>query len=138
MLKKLLNKLKLHLSCRLIIVAIFLCIVAILNIDTIAYGGKEYSGTGCIVKETTETSYHYEFDENMTSGCPEFVEEYYFTVLVDDAFIKFQVPYPVTEELQLGDSITVLRQRHRFLPNKYANYKAIVCGINVPAIIVDK
>lgn len=104
----------------------------------LGYADPECSEAGYIVKKTTESSFHYEFNEDMTTGCPEFQEEYYFTVLVDDVYIKFKVPYQVTEELQLGDHITISRRPSRFFENSYADYNAVIYDINVPAVIVKE
>lgn len=123
------------------IVAVTLVVVIIatiiITLITSYHTEYEYSEAGYLTKIITESSYHYEFDIDMNYGCPEFVDNYYFTVYIDDQYIKFQVPYQVFEKYHLGDHITVCR-RKSLLFNKYKDYNGVLYDINVPAIIVTE
>lgn len=117
-------------------VIVLMCLILLGCTGVVGYNNPECTEAGYIVKQTTESSFHYEFNDDMTSGCPEFKEDYYFTVFVDDTYIKFQVPYQVTEMLHLGDHITISRRPSKFFKGDYRDYNAVICDINVPAVVV--
>jgi hypothetical protein len=95
----------------------------------------EESEAGYIVNKTTENSFHYIIsDDNAT---PEFIDNYYYTVFVDDNYIKFQIPYKVFESYNLGDHLTVFR-KYNSVKKTYYDYEVVIYDINVPAVIVNE
>ena len=83
---------------------------------------------------TTENSFHYVISGN--SATPEFVDNYYYTVFLDDNYIKFQIPYQVFTNYKLGDHLTVYR-KYNSVKKTYSDYEVVIYDINIPAVIVN-
>lgn len=90
------------------------------------------SEAGYIVKKTQESSFHYIISGN--DAYPEFREEFYYTMFLDDNYIKFKIPYQVYVEYGLGDHLTIYRKEKY---GEYYDYEVVIYDIHIPAIIVN-
>lgn len=115
-----------------IVIAVLLTIIGYIATDKFR-SVYSYSEAGYLITKTTENSFYYEFDGD--SAHPEFKDEYYFTVLVDDNYIKFKIPYKIFIRFNLGDHITVYRKYNPIL-DKYSDYSGVILDIKVPAKIL--
>ena len=95
----------------------------------------EYTESGYLVKKTSENCFHYIIDDSENAS-PEFFDNYYFTIFVDDTYIKFQVPYKVFEDYKLGDHVTVCRNNHN-LSTYYSDYNGVIYDIKIPAVVTE-
>jgi hypothetical protein len=116
-----------------IVIAILILIVPI----SVIISNNKYSETeaGYIVRKTAENSFHYIIDDNGSAN-PEFYDEFYYTIFVDDNYIKIKLPYNVYTSYQLGDHLTVYR-KHNDILKKYWGYDIEIYDIHVPAVIVN-
>lgn len=128
-------------TMRWLIVSIIaaVAILAVLIIYTVAVntnqGDIEYTEAGYLIKKTTDNIFHYEFEGDVAT--PQFNDEYYFTVFVDDNYVRFEVPYQVFNEFKLGDHITVCR-KHESLFNTHSDYFGVIYNIKVPAEVMEE
>ena len=114
---------------------LFLTFPVISNTNTVtdsSEGDSEYSEAGYLVKKTTEDCFHYVFEGNVAN--PTFDTHYYFTVFVDDNYVKFEIPVQVFNQHNLGDHITVCRTVEK---GKFSDYFGVLYQIKVPAQIVE-
>lgn len=118
-----------------ILFLLFLIIMMIRDLVALNSYSTEESEAGYIVNKTTENSFHYIISDN--NATPEFIDNYYYTVFVDDNYIKFQIPYKVFESYNLGDHLTVFR-KYNTVMKTYSDYEVVIYDINVPAVIVNE
>jgi hypothetical protein len=67
---------------------------------------------------------------------PEFYEEFFYTIFVDDNYVKIKVPYKVYTQYNLGDHLSVNRDYNK-TTGEYINYNVTIYDIDVPAVIVN-
>ena len=116
--------------CIILIVIIRLVYLGIVDKSTVYLSSE----SGYIINKTSESCFHYIISGN--DATPEFKDYYYYTMIVDDNYIKFQLPYKVFIEHQLGDHLTVYRNYNN-ITKEFSNYSAMVNNIKVPAIIIN-
>lgn len=97
---------------------------------------RESSEAGYIITKTTDSNVHFIIDSDTGTATPEFYENFYYTILVDDHYIKIQVPYNIFQQFQLGDHFPISRVYNPVFG--YSDYAVNVYDIDVPAVIVDK
>ena len=113
---------------------LFICVILTTTVFIFESQKCDTSEAGYIIKTTIESSFRYEIDGD--TACPVFIDKYFYTILVDDNYIKIEVPYQVYTEHHLGDHFTVIR-RHNDILKKYWDYKVNILDIDVPAVIVN-
>lgn len=126
---------------RIISLLFVFCIITILifsvrEIASLFTNSTQESEAGYIVCKTTENGFHYIIGDD-GNATPEFKDEYYYTMFIDDNYIKFQIPYKVFMEYNLGDHLTVYRN-YNSITKSYSNYEVEIYDINIPAVIVEE
>ncbi len=118
----------------LVITGIMLSVVPVITNYAKQESAYSYSEAGYLVTKTIENKFYYEIVGY--SAYPQFKDEFYLTVFVDDNYIKFRVPKEVFNEFNLGYHMIMYR---KFNPTsgKYSDYSCLIRGIKVPAIIVE-
>jgi hypothetical protein len=95
---------------------------------------NQISEAGYIVNKTDSCSFHYIITDGVAN--PEFYEEFFYTVFVDDNYVKIKVPYKVYTQYNLGDHLTVNRDYNK-TTGEYSDYNVVIYDIEVPATIVN-
>lgn len=141
MLKKAKSKfIKLHRKNRILSYVVILVIgFFILYLLSLVYNNLilkyDYSEAGYIVSKTSDNTFHYIIEDDVAT--PIFEDFFYFTIFVDDQYIKIQIPYKVFSEYNLGDHFTVYRKEN-IITKKCKDYDVLIQDIHVPAQIIKK